>query len=43
MPSNINEIKGYTENANKFIEELIKEGYTKSDIFRINGASKTRN
>lgn len=33
MPTNNNEIKGYTENANKFIEELMKEGYAKSDIF----------
>ena len=33
MPTNMNEIKDYTENANKFIEELMKEGYTKSDIF----------
>ena len=24
---------GYTEEANKFIEELVKQGYTKSDIF----------
>lgn len=24
---------GYTEEANKFIEELVSQGYSKSDIF----------
>jgi len=33
MSNDNNEIKGYTENANKFIEELMKDGYAKSDIF----------
>ena len=33
MPNDNTEIKGYTENANKFIEDLMKDGYAKSDIF----------
>jgi hypothetical protein len=28
-----NQIKDYTETANAFIEYLIKEGYTRADIF----------
>ena len=27
------EIKNYTEEANQFVEQLIKDGYDKKDIF----------
>lgn len=33
MPCNESEIKSYTQDANQFIQDLIKEGYGKADIF----------
>lgn len=33
MPCNEKDIKGYTQDANQFIQDLIKEGYSKADIF----------
>lgn len=33
MSTQTNEIKSYTQDANQFIEDLMAQGYSKSDIF----------